>query len=66
MCACLPVSSGFQECSGEGVKKAAECLGRQPNSNTWVMNEKIHIDLDGNLIPLHNQEYNYLAGKLGG
>ena len=46
--------------TSEYIKKA---LGRQPNSNTWVMNDQIHIDMDGNLIPVHNQWLGSLVGS---
>lgn len=29
------------------------------------MNEKVHIDLDGNLIPVHDQEYIWLGSLIG-
>ena len=29
------------------VKNAAVCLGRQPSSNTWVLNNKAHFDSKG-------------------
>ena len=33
------------------MKKAAECLGRQPNSDVWVLNEQFHVDKFGARIP---------------
>ena len=64
---CIEINNRAREIKivSRNLKKAAECLGRQPNSNTWVTNEKIHIDLDGNLIPLHNQEYIWLGSLVG-
>ena len=49
----------------EYVKKAAECLGKQPKSSVWVMNEKIHIVEEAQLIPWHQQEYIWLGSMIG-
>ena len=43
------------------VKKAAKCLGRQPDSSAWVLNEHVHIDEDGNLIEPVDSDYIWLG-----
>lgn len=47
------------------VKKAAECLGRQPRSNIWVLNEDVQLTEDGELIPSTETEYIWLGGMVG-
>ena len=38
-------------------KKMVSCVGRQPGSSVWVLNEEVQIDDEGNLIPKDLQEY---------
>ena len=47
------------------VKKAAVCLGRQPSSNVWVLNEETHIDETGNKISTSDSEYIWIGGMIG-
>ncbi len=43
------------------VKRAAECLGQQPGSRVWVMNEEVHLDENGDHIPISDSEYIWLG-----
>lgn len=43
------------------IKRAAECLGQQPGSHIWVMNEEVHLDENGDRIPIHESEYIWLG-----
>lgn len=36
-----------------------QVIGRQPNSDTWVINEEIQIDASGALIPTEDRVYVY-------
>ena len=46
------------------VKRAAECLGQQPGSHVWVMNEDVHYDENGERIPVIDSEYIWLGGMI--
>lgn len=48
------------------VKQAAECLGQQPGSRVWVLNENIHLKEDGETIPASHSEYIWLGGMVSG
>jgi hypothetical protein len=43
------------------VKQAAECLGRQPGSGVWVLNADVHLNEDGEHIPINDSEYIWLG-----
>ena len=45
------------------VKQAAECLGQQPGSRVWVLNE---LKEDGESIPVSHSEYIWLGPMLSG
>ena len=47
------------------VKKAAECFGRQPDSNVWVMAHDVQIDEDGEFILVDQQQYIWLGDTIG-
>ena len=47
------------------IKKAAVCLGRQPDSNVWVLNDKVHLDTSGKQIPTDMSEYIWLGSMIG-
>ena len=46
------------------VKRATECLGQQPGSRIWVMNEEVHLDEDGQRIPVSDSEYIWLGAMI--
>lgn len=50
---------------GRYIKKAAVCLGRQPDSNTWVLNDKVQLNDLGETIPSDEAEYIWLGGMIG-
>lgn len=43
------------------IKKAAECLGRQPGSRVWVMNKEVHLNENGDQIPTIDSDYIWLG-----
>ena len=47
------------------VKKAAECLGRQPGSKIWVLNSEIQVDDNGDLITPDESPYIWIGGMIG-
>lgn len=47
------------------IKKAAECLGRQPDSQVWVMARDVQIDENGDFIPVDQQQYIWLGDIIG-
>ena len=47
------------------IKKAAVCLGRQPDSNVWVLNDKVHLDTSGKQIATDMSEYIWLGSMIG-
>ena len=49
----------------EYIKQAAQCLGRQPGSNVWVLNEDTQFDSEGMKISNVQSEYIWLGGKIG-
>ena len=49
----------------EYMKQAAQCLGRQPGSNVWVLNEDTQFDSEGMKISNVQSEYIWLGGKIG-
>ena len=38
-------------------KILVSCLGKQPDSETWVLSKDVQIDSKGHLIPKENQKY---------
>ena len=46
------------------VKQAAECLGKQPDSCVWVMNDKVHFNEEGKPIQLSDSKYIWLGSML--
>ena len=49
----------------ECIKQAAQCLGRQPGSNVWVLNEDMQFDSEGVRISNVQSEYIWLGGRIG-
>ena len=49
----------------EYIKKAAECLGRQPDSKIWVLNEELTFNDDGDIITTTESPYIWLGGMIG-
>jgi hypothetical protein len=47
------------------VKRAAECFGKQPESNVWILNENTHLNEDGEIIPAAESEYIWIGGMIG-
>lgn len=47
------------------IKKAAVCLGRQPDSEFWVLNEDVHMDNTGATIPTESSKYIWLGSMIG-
>ena len=43
------------------VKQAAECLGLQPGSKVWVLNENFQLNSDGDIIPNKASKYIWLG-----
>ena len=43
-------------------KEVATVMGLQPESDIWVLNDNVHINEDGQLIPRHSSPYIWLAG----
>lgn len=41
------------------VKKGVTCVGRQPETSTWVLNESVQIGEDGNLVPCDSSQYSW-------
>ena len=39
------------------VKVGATCVGRQTDDSVWILNEAIHINSNGELIPLQDSHY---------
>ena len=48
------------------VKQAAECLGQQPGSRVWVLNESVHLNEEGESIPVSDSEFIWLGPMLNG
>lgn len=46
------------------VKQATECLGKQPGSHIWVLNEHVHLNEDGERIPICDSEYVWLGSMI--
>ena len=46
------------------VKQAAECLGQQPGSRVWVLNESVHLDENGECIPISDSNYIWLGSMV--
>ena len=46
------------------VKKGAECLGRQPGSNMWVLNNNIYLNDEGESLSTDDSEYIWLGTML--
>ena len=46
------------------VKQAAECLGQQPGSRIWVINEEVHLDENGDQIPIRDSQYIWLGSMI--
>jgi hypothetical protein len=44
--------------------KAASCIGRQPESNTWVLGKHIEITGDGNLVDPENTSFVFIKSLL--
>ena len=60
------ITSTFKE-GGERQKnslEAASCIGRQPKSTVWVLNNHIQINEDGILISQGDQSYVWITDKL--
>lgn len=47
------------------MKKATICLGRQPDSDVWVLNDRVHLDSSGNRISTNVSEYIWLGSMIG-
>lgn len=47
------------------IKKAAVCLGLQPDSSVWVLNKDVHLDSFGNRISPDRSEYIWLGSIVG-
>lgn len=48
----------------EYVKNAAECLGRQPQSNVWILNSDVHTNENGEVIPQLQRDYIWLGSLI--
>ena len=49
-----------QETNEYNYKKGSRCLGRQPDSNIWVLDEELQFNDDGDIITTTESPY-YLA-----
>lgn len=49
---------------GKASKLAVSCIGRQPNSTVYVLNNNVQIDDEGRLIPKERQTYVWIGDKL--
>jgi hypothetical protein len=47
------------------IKKAAECLGRQPDSKIWVLNSEIQVNDYGDLITSDESPFIWIGGMVG-
>ncbi len=47
----------FQSSSRYNVLTLATCVGRQPESTTWVLGPMVQVDEDGLLIPPERQQF---------
>ena len=44
--------------------QAVSCIGRQPASKVWVLNQTVQIGPQGGLIPPEEQQYVWITGKI--
>ncbi|XP_073235749.1 uncharacterized protein [Porites lutea] len=54
------MKSYFRNCENENRRKtfkAAKTIGRQEGSKVWVINESIHIDDNGDIVPEEEKEF---------
>ena len=47
----------FQRSAAYNVLTLATCLGRQPDSKTWVLGSTLQVDDSGRKIPRERQQY---------